>query len=194
MPMQNKHPRTRPLLKTPSFYIAVFAVLLVVGVALYFLKFRSSAAPATSQETTSVASPSSKPSSAKTDTPEENSSLSSSDDLDDGKTPPAYEGNNANTFDSLTGVITYASVSGDKLLIRTNIDQYLSSGACALTLTNGTNTFSLSANIIPDASTSTCEGFDVPLSSLSAFSGETNIKITLTSGDKSGSLEGVVNL
>lgn len=112
----------------------------------------------------------------------------------DGKTPVAYEGANANSSESLTGVITYSAVSSNNLLIRTNIDQYLSSGVCALILYNNGNTKTFTADIIPEASTSTCAGFDIPLSNLSGFSGIVDIKITLTSDDKTGNINGVINL
>ena len=105
-----------------------------------------------------------------------------------------YEGEDPNVGASLTGAITYAAVSGTNILIRVNIDQYLSSGSCELRLVKegDVNAYSDTANIISSATTATCEGFNVPLSSVS--SGNYNIYINLTSGDKTGVINGEVNV
>ena len=190
--------RRRPLLKRPLFVVFLIALLiLVIFACIKFQPWRkllpSHSSPSTSLEDKTTAKSSESSSSSKQSTLEkspENGDASNPD----GKTPAAYEGANANSSESLTGVITYASISGSNLLIRTNIDQYLTSGTCDLALINGSNQITVSTNIIPEASTSTCEGFDLPLSSLSSFSGETQIRITLSSGDRSGVLSGVVNL
>ena len=102
------------------------------------------------------------------------------------------EGENPNTLESLTGSITTARVSGQKVIIRINLDQYLSSGVCSLVMNNGSKTYSATANIINSASTSTCEGFDVPVSELS--SGTWLISIGLSSGGKTGNITGEVSL
>ena len=104
-----------------------------------------------------------------------------------------YEGENPNKSDSLTGVITYAGIVGQKLTIRLNIDQYLGAGNCNLSLMkDGTEYYSASANIIADASTSTCQGFDVETTNLP--SGNYLITINLQSGDKTGTITGGVSL
>ncbi len=104
-----------------------------------------------------------------------------------------YEGEDANNSDSLTGVVTYAAVVGDKVTIRVSIDQYLSSGTCGLTLTrSGATVYSSIANIVGSASTSTCEGFDVPTSELGG--GAMEIIINLNSGDRKGVIRGEVNI
>lgn len=110
-----------------------------------------------------------------------------------GKEIVQYEGDNANDSDSLTGVITYAAVVGNKLTIRVSIDQYLSNGTCGLTLSRGDDTIHSSiANIIGSASTSTCEGFDVPISELGG--GAMDININLSSGEREGVIRGEVNI
>ena len=48
------------------------------------------------------------------------------------------------------------------------------------------------ANIIGSASTSTCEGFDVPISGLGG--GVTKININLSDGERSGVIRGEVNI
>ena len=104
-----------------------------------------------------------------------------------------YEGENPNKASGVTGVITYAGVSGSNLMIRVNIDQYLNGGNCSLTLTkDGNSVYTASASIIDSASTSTCEGFNVPVSGLS--SGKYNIVININSGEKTGIISGEVTV
>ena len=106
---------------------------------------------------------------------------------------PQYEGDDPNTTEELTGVITYAGVNGDKLMIRVNIDQFLDSGECGLGLRQaGMNVYNTSARVVSNASTATCEGFDVPVNEL----GEGNYQITikLNAGGKTGTINGEVNV
>lgn len=103
----------------------------------------------------------------------------------------AYEGDNPNYNNQLTGALTYAGVNGGILVIRVNIDQYLDSGTCRLSLGGGTE-YSDVVNVVSSASTSTCEGFDIPVSKLA--SGTYKITIDLNSGDKKGIIEGEVSV
>ena len=103
-----------------------------------------------------------------------------------------YEGEDPNEEDDLTGVVTYAGVSGDYLLIRVNIDQYLDSGSCELSLLQGGVVYSDVANVVNSASTATCEGFNVPISSLSA--GDYQIVVKINSNSKTGVIEGEVEI
>lgn len=103
----------------------------------------------------------------------------------------AYEGNNPNYNNQLTGALTYAGVNGGILVIRVNIDQYLDSGTCRLSLEGGTE-YSDVANVVGGVATSTCEGFDIPVSELA--SGTYKIIIDLNSGDRKGTIEGEVSV
>ena len=105
-----------------------------------------------------------------------------------------YDGENPNQGSDITGVVTYAGVSGGKLMIRVNINQYLSGGSCALRLLfeNDVVMYSDTASVVDSASTSTCEGFDVPTAGLS--SGNYKIIINVDSGAKTGVINGEVNL
>ena len=104
-----------------------------------------------------------------------------------------YEGGNPNELDNITGVVTYAGVSGNDLMVRVNIDQYLNSGECMLLLsTAGNIVYSNVARVIDSASTATCEGFNVPMYLLE--SGHYNITVEVTSGDKKGTISGEVSL
>lgn len=104
-----------------------------------------------------------------------------------------YDGENPNSNSGLTGVVTYAGVSGDNLMIRVNIDQYLNGGECMLLLSIAGNTvYSNVARVIDSAATATCEGFNVPMSLLEA--GNYSILIEVSSGNKKGIIKGEVNI
>ena len=104
-----------------------------------------------------------------------------------------YDGEDPNENSSLTGVVTYAAVSGDNLMIRVNIDQYLNNGECMLLLsTAGNIIYSNVAKVVSSAATATCEGFNVPVSLLE--SGQYNIVVEIDSGGKSGTIKGEVKI
>ena len=110
------------------------------------------------------------------------------DNGDPAKSPSQYEGEDPNTTASLTGFVSFSSVVDDNLVIRTTIDQSLNSGTCKLTLTKGAMTVTKTSDIVANPSSSTCSGFDIPTSELS--SGKWNIYITLTNGNKTGTITG----
>ena len=104
-----------------------------------------------------------------------------------------YDGEDPNKADTLSGVVTYAGVNNDVLMVRVNIDQYLEDGECALTLSRGgSNIYSSIAEIVGGPSTASCAGFDVPVSGLGG--GATEININLKSGERSGVIYGEVNI
>ena len=105
---------------------------------------------------------------------------------------PPYEGEVVNSSNSLTGVINYKAVTDGNLIIRTTINQTLSSGTCQLTLSSNDKTVTKSANIVQNPSSSTCQGFDVPVSELGQ--GTWQIDIEITSGDKNTTLKGTVEI
>ncbi len=121
------------------------------------------------------------------------------DDSTEEKEPvPQYDGDDPNTAPNLTGALTYAKImktpNGDEMLVlRVNIDQFLSEGTCDLTIKNGDESvYEDSTAIIDSASTSTCTGFDVPVSEIR--SGNMQIVIKLTSGDRTGVIDGEIKI
>ena len=193
---QNKQPtpsirRHRPFYKLPVFWVILTA--LVVAGAIFvprvLAKKPSAADTQPSSQTTSSTTKSDTAQSSETKTtPSDTTTPTDSD----GKTPTKYDGEDPNTSASLTGSLTAARFSGDNLILRVNIDQYLSSGTCNLTISDSTHTLAKSANLIPSAATSTCEGFDIAGSELSNFARPLSITIRLASGDKTGIIEGKV--
>lgn len=109
------------------------------------------------------------------------------------KKPIQYDGGSPNEFEYLTGVVNYITANEDKLVIRTSIDQYLETGTCELVLVQNEETvYQETVDIINDATTSTCKGFDVPVNGFS--SGEVQFIIYLNSGDRVGEISGGVEI
>ena len=106
------------------------------------------------------------------------------------KTPEQYEGQDVNQLDKLTGTITYSEKSGDKYRIRVNINQFLKlPGTCKLTITSAsTIVYTQTVSIISNPSSGSCEGFDIPLSSIP--SGDLNVKIEVNANQKTCLIEG----
>lgn len=109
------------------------------------------------------------------------------------KTPTQYEGEDPNLSEELTGSISYTAANGESLNVLVNIDQLLGSGTCTLTLKSGGSTKTYTANIIANPASSSCEGFNVPLLDLN-YTGIWQIHLRFTSGDKTGIVEGEVDL
>ena len=113
------------------------------------------------------------------------------DNGEDEKKVKQYEGEDPNTKEELSGTVTYAGLMDDKMVVRVNIDQYLSNGKCELSLIrNGENVYSETVGIIGSASTSTCEGFDVSGIDIGSY----DIVIKISSGDKNGTINGKVKI
>ena len=106
---------------------------------------------------------------------------------------PQYDGEDPNLAAELSGAITFAEVVDGKLMIRMNIDQYLSDGECELTLKRDSSIiYTNTVNIVSNASTSSCEGFDVPTNILGT--GKIEIVINLDANNKKGVINGEANL
>ena len=122
----------------------------------------------------------------------------STDAGDEKEEIPQYDGDDPNLSENLTGALTYAKIMKDSeanevLVLRVNIDQYITEGNCSLTIKNGEESvYTGEAAIIGSASTSTCTGFDVPASSLGT--GNMKIEINLSTEGKTGVITGEVNI
>lgn len=115
------------------------------------------------------------------------------DEVKDGKEIVQYDGENPNKAESISGVVTYAGVSGERLMIRVNIDQFLDDGECILNLVrNGSTIYNDTARVVGNVATATCEGFDVSVDGIGR--GATDIMITINSGEKTGAIAGKVEL
>ena len=160
--------------------ITIILLLLIAASALVIVKVFVDRQNVAQEQDQAVVVPDTKPTESKQEVKEEK------------VIPVQNEGEDPNQLESLTGNLTTNRVSNGKLILRVNINQYLSTGICNLTLTSGSNTIIKTANIVAVASTSTCEGFDVPVSELS--SGAWQISINIQSGDKTGTITGEQNI
>lgn len=141
------------------------------------------------QQATNVEKPEKKKPEEKTD---DNSSSSAETSKQEEKAPQ-YEGESPNKSETLTGMITYANVADNELVIRVNIDQFLQSGTCNIALSrNGVTHYSQSVGIVESVTTSTCDGFKIPASELP--SGNLQVEINLESEGKTGKIEGRVKI
>lgn len=102
------------------------------------------------------------------------------------------EGETSDPSDGLEVTITAANQNTPNFQIRTLVSQLLTSGSCQLTMTKDTQTIFRTVNIQAASSSSTCQGFDIPLTDLSA--GIWNVKISVTSGTQSGVAERTVEI
>ncbi len=112
------------------------------------------------------------------------------------KTPTQYEDNSGSKpkTGALSGVINYSSVVDDKLVIRVTINNDPLDGTCRLSLTSKSTskTVTRSASIISNPSSSTCDGFSIPVKELSK--GLWNIVIQIESNGVSGKISGEVSV
>ena len=208
MPKNKQKTMNRPLYKTPIFYtlliiitgaITFFAVKALKNEPSVTSNISSQSYATTNLSANSDTNSESPKTSTKNESSSETNSISddqnSSSDSPDGKTPEKFDSSNNSANESITGSLTTARFINEKLVIRVSIDQYLYTGTCELVLTDGSpNAISKTANIIPSAATSTCEGFDIDLSELESMSrSQLSININLISGSQSGTITGRVD-
>ena len=103
-----------------------------------------------------------------------------------------YSGDDPNTGETITGVITYTGIANDTLAIRVNIDQYVEEGNCMLTVAGSNTNYVEAARVIDAAATSTCEGFNVPLSVINDE--QVSIVIEIVANGKHGFINGGATL
>jgi flagellar basal body-associated protein FliL len=88
--------------------------------------------------------------------------------------------------------ITASSQNGNVYQIRSLIESVVSKGTCTLTLTQANKTITKTAATQALAQTSTCQGFDIPVSELAI--GTWDVKINLSGSGFSGSTTGTINV
>ena len=190
MKRTKQKPKKPTVDRHPLIIVSIILVILLAGFAVYWFLIRTandqtaiSDNPTASKITNSADSPS------ENTTPVENNSSDSRDPYN--QTPAQYEGDDANTYNNLTGAINYSGVAGDELLIYTTIDQTVT-GKCKLTLKNGDQTVTKENDIITNPSSSACDTFRVKTSELG--SGTWSITINLQSSNKTGTITGEVKI
>lgn len=192
---------TRRKNKTKRMYWVIIVVLFVIAGAVVYLVwnnyFRNKDGEIHNDDTTQVAEKKDKADDADSSKKGDSGNIEQAIETEEEEKEKekekivAYEGADPNKGEELTGVVTYGGVNGDTLMIRVNIDQYLDSGVCELSL-EGSGMYSDTANIVGNAATATCEGFNVPMGELGP--GAYQIVIRVNSGEKSGIIRGAVEI
>ena len=107
---------------------------------------------------------------------------------EDTKIPTQTTEPTENTPEGLSGSITALSQGASNLEVRVLINSITDEGECKLTITKGSTVIEKVSSIQPQSSSSTCEGFSIPLSDLSAGSWE--VEINISSAGRSTTLNG----
>src|SRR5574344_1225038 len=171
---------------------AIFFMLLVAAITcgvLIFIK-KNNKNVSDSEETSLVetpVSPSVTPSPA-SPTP---STDSSATDGDNKETTKQYDGNASSR---MSIVITKNEVVNGKYYLRVLINEVLEDSAkCKLEMSgpNGSS-LSRSASVANNPGSSSCEGFDIPTSGITA--GNWTFTVNVTSGEKTGSVSGKITI
>lgn len=92
----------------------------------------------------------------------------------------------------VTAAITAANQNGSTVQIRSIIYSVTSSGTCTLTLTKGSSIVTKTAPVQAISSSSTCQGFDIPSSELSA--GQWQIVLHFENDSLTGDATGSVSV
>jgi hypothetical protein len=80
---------------------------------------------------------------------------------------------------SLRSQVTTASVTDGTLYVRNEIEGVYQTGSCALTLAQGQQTVKKTAGVQPLAQSSTCKGFNIPVSSLTPGTWQIRIDVII---------------
>lgn len=177
-----------PFYRRPLVIAAFLLALIVAGVVTFFI-LRSNSSP--DSNTPKEGTSSSRPiegSTSSPQTPDPDNNPATPDEPDRKVTP--FEGEDPNLNNELTGRIAYHGIEQNNLVITASIDQYLQSGGeCRLELLSGDQkVHSATLSATADITTSVCGPFRVSLKNLSP--GEYNIRIIVTSNNKTGLITG----
>ena len=128
----------------------------------------------------------------------DNDSTADNDPTNGGKTPPRYEGGNIQDSKTLTGTINGISMAGNNLSIRVTVNQYISDpdGRCELTLTSPTGaTYNYWSDLIQNPQTTSCYGWDIPLSDFGgSISGHWVAEVKVSGDNRTGTFTEEVDL
>lgn len=164
--------------------IAISIIVIVLGLA--GLAYAITASQKKSNESPNNTTDSSTDTTSREPNSEQDASIPPNPDKPE-KTPAQYDAPTSNDSKSdgtpdLNAVINYKKVTDGALSLRVTIDQRLNNGSCELIAIRQSDQKRVRkvADIIPNPSSSSCKGFDVPASELGA--GTWSLKVVITSG------------
>ena len=106
------------------------------------------------------------------------------------KAPAKYEGSDPNSYNDLTGIITFGGVSENQFVISVAIDQFIT-GSCKFEATAPDGSvITADVDIMAGPSSSFCS-YSGPIP---AVRGKYNVVVTPTSKDKTGTITGEVEI
>ena len=172
--------QSKKMSKTPLLITAAAATLLAVSALTYVYAFNGSilgwnnhAKSSNKMPLTNLDTPTNEQIKAGNDIKKENSDKSSG-----GKsTPSAPASQPGSSKQNVEVMITVAKQYSDSgtLRVRTQISRVVNTGQCTINLTKSGKTVTKTADVQALANTSTCKGFDIPVSELSAGSWSTTL-------------------
>lgn len=171
-----------PVYRRP-WIIVLFLLAMIAAVvcAILFVKPRTAEPDPTTNPAPSTHTPATTP--ADEETPD---AISAEPEEPEDKTTQ-YEGEDPNTLEQLTGYLTRKGVDDGVLTVVAVIDQYLHApGFCTIVLKNsaGQVVYNASSDAVPDATTSICDAFAVPVANFA--SGVYQIEVNLSADNKYG--------
>lgn len=123
----------------------------------------------------------------------QNTKLQTVDQDQEDKSSGSANGSTANTSADLPVSISATNKTDSLLQIRVVIDTLVSSGTCTIVLKNNTSVQRM-VDTTPLASTSTCKGFDIPLSDLSAGQWTYTVTVKDSQESRTGTATGTVSI
>lgn len=173
-----------------ALLVGVILIIILGASALYFYKFNGKifgwSPVAASNSTVDYNPPTQEQIDAGNQIKEENTKQDESKPNENNNTPSDQPANTPAQQNTVGMNITAANQNGSMLQIRTLINIVSSSGTCTLNLTkSGSPTVTKTANVQALPSSSTCQGFDVPVAELS--SGTWTATVQYTNGATKGS-------
>lgn len=159
--------QSKKMSKTPLVITAALIALLAVAALTYVYAFNGSILGWSNHKTSSNDNPSTS-----LDKPTDEQIEAGSNIKENGGTdkPPGPVSQPGSSKQNIEVFITAANQNGDTLQIRTQISAVVSTGQCTITLSNTGQVITKTADVQALASTSTCKGFDIPVSELSTGS------------------------
>lgn len=172
-----------------KFLIIATILLGVIAMAVGYYIFATTRNPIqTTQTGTNLSPPTKEQQQAGNSVKEQ--SINSSSENNSSKNTQDSDPNSSDNSASVT--ITASNQNNNVLQVRVLISSVINTGTCELKLSKNSEVITKSANVQALASSSTCQGFDIDTTNLTA--GQWSLKVQLTANGKSSYDEKVITL
>ena len=185
--MIRKDIKTNSMKKIVIFASIIVALVCIAGVSLYFLN-KSHQSTDNGDNANTLTEEQKEAAGYIDDQPATNDQTSTGTDIKQDSIDEEDE-----EVSAVTGEFTMLEQSGSTVRIRTILSGVSSGGSCVLTMSGPSGgTYSATSQVQALASSSTCQGFDVPVSNLKTGKWTVSVKVTMA-GD-TAVLEGEVDI